>query len=290
MERAAHAVLDAAYDRRRAPLRRRPLLRARGGVPRRPGCARAGCAATTSWSARSGATSTPPAGGSTPSTHEVKELSAEQLRTPVGARSQALLGEWLRALPDPLRDARQRRARRPGRARASSTRSARAASGSGSRSPGPTRRRRSTARSRSAASTRSRRRGTCTSAARAPRSPAPTTPGCEVYVKEALANGRLTDRGAAPALVAAARRARGRRADALALAAVLAQPWADVVLSGAATVAQLESNLAAARRGVGRRRSRRALAGLAEEPGRTGSAGPRSRGTDAGCAGTNCGH
>ena len=32
---------------------------------------------------------------------------------------------------------------------------------------------------------------------------------------------------------------------ALALAAVLAQPWADVVLSGAATVAQLRSNLAA---------------------------------------------
>jgi aryl-alcohol dehydrogenase-like predicted oxidoreductase len=33
--------------------------------------------------------------------------------------------------------------------------------------------------------------------------------------------------------------------DALALAAVLAQPWAGVVLSGAATAAQLESNLTA---------------------------------------------
>jgi aryl-alcohol dehydrogenase-like predicted oxidoreductase len=33
--------------------------------------------------------------------------------------------------------------------------------------------------------------------------------------------------------------------DALALAAALAQPWADVVLSGAVTVAQLESNLTA---------------------------------------------
>ncbi|MCB0155851.1 MAG: aldo/keto reductase, partial [Anaerolineae bacterium] len=33
--------------------------------------------------------------------------------------------------------------------------------------------------------------------------------------------------------------------DALALAAVLAQPWVDVVLSGAATVAQLHSNVAA---------------------------------------------
>ena len=34
--------------------------------------------------------------------------------------------------------------------------------------------------------------------------------------------------------------------DAFALAAVLAQPWADVVLSGAATVAHLESNQQAA--------------------------------------------
>ena len=33
--------------------------------------------------------------------------------------------------------------------------------------------------------------------------------------------------------------------DALALAAVLAQPWADVVLSGAATVDQLKSNVKA---------------------------------------------
>jgi aryl-alcohol dehydrogenase-like predicted oxidoreductase len=33
--------------------------------------------------------------------------------------------------------------------------------------------------------------------------------------------------------------------DAIALAAVLAQPWADVVLSGATTAAQLLSNVAA---------------------------------------------
>ena len=68
--------------------------------------------------------------------------------------------------------------------------------------------------------------------------------GLEVYVKEALANGRLTDRGAPPALVAAARE-RDTTPDALALAAALAQPWATVVLSGATTVEQLESNLAA---------------------------------------------
>ena len=68
--------------------------------------------------------------------------------------------------------------------------------------------------------------------------------GLEVYVKEALANGRLTDRGAPPALLAAARE-RDTTPDALALAAALAQPWATVVLSGATTVEQLESNLAA---------------------------------------------
>ncbi|MGH2947397.1 MAG: aldo/keto reductase [Solirubrobacteraceae bacterium] len=68
--------------------------------------------------------------------------------------------------------------------------------------------------------------------------------GLQVIVKEALANGRLTARGSAPALAAAARD-RATTEDAIALAAALAQPWADVVLSGAATVAQLESNLAA---------------------------------------------
>ena len=68
--------------------------------------------------------------------------------------------------------------------------------------------------------------------------------GLEVYVKEALANGRLTDRGAPPPLLAAARE-QGTTPDALALAAALAQPWATVVLSGATTVEQLESNLAA---------------------------------------------
>jgi aryl-alcohol dehydrogenase-like predicted oxidoreductase len=68
--------------------------------------------------------------------------------------------------------------------------------------------------------------------------------GMGVVVKEALANGRLTDRGDVPNLRAEAERL-GTTADALALAAVLAQPWTDVVLSGAATVGQLDSNLAA---------------------------------------------
>src|SRR4051812_24199321 len=70
--------------------------------------------------------------------------------------------------------------------------------------------------------------------------------GVGVIVKEALANGRLTSRGSIPALTEAAREA-GSTPDALALAAALAQPWADVVLSGAATVGELESNLAAQR-------------------------------------------
>ena len=70
--------------------------------------------------------------------------------------------------------------------------------------------------------------------------------GLTVYVKEALANGRLAgDR--APAALAGAAAAQDLGPDAIALAAVLARPWADVVLSGAATVATLESNLSARR-------------------------------------------
>jgi aryl-alcohol dehydrogenase-like predicted oxidoreductase len=68
--------------------------------------------------------------------------------------------------------------------------------------------------------------------------------GLRVIVKEAVANGRLTARGEVTPLLEAAREA-GTEPDALAIAAVLAQPWVDIVLSGAATVAELESNLAA---------------------------------------------
>jgi aryl-alcohol dehydrogenase-like predicted oxidoreductase len=66
--------------------------------------------------------------------------------------------------------------------------------------------------------------------------------GWAVLVKEAVANGRLTPAGGAPAALAAAR---GVTEDAIALAAALAQPWASVVLSGAVTRAQLDENLAA---------------------------------------------
>jgi aryl-alcohol dehydrogenase-like predicted oxidoreductase len=68
--------------------------------------------------------------------------------------------------------------------------------------------------------------------------------GLGVIVKEAVANGRLTARGEIPALIASAGEA-GVTPDALALAAVLAQPWVDVVLSGASTIEMLASNLAA---------------------------------------------
>ncbi len=56
--------------------------------------------------------------------------------------------------------------------------------------------------------------------------------GLGVIVKEALASGRLTARGHDERLAPA-------------LAAALAKPWVDVVLSGASTIGQLESNLSA---------------------------------------------
>jgi aryl-alcohol dehydrogenase-like predicted oxidoreductase len=75
--------------------------------------------------------------------------------------------------------------------------------------------------------------------------------GMGVIVKEALANGRLTDRNAflefdpQKALLKRIAQEQGSTIDALALAAVLAQPWADVVLSGATTLEHLQSNLRA---------------------------------------------
>jgi aryl-alcohol dehydrogenase-like predicted oxidoreductase len=62
--------------------------------------------------------------------------------------------------------------------------------------------------------------------------------GWTVIVKEALANGRLAVPGPATADL-------GARPDETALSVALAQPWADIVLLGAATVPQLRSNLTA---------------------------------------------
>jgi aryl-alcohol dehydrogenase-like predicted oxidoreductase len=67
--------------------------------------------------------------------------------------------------------------------------------------------------------------------------------GLGVIVKEVLANGRLTSRGGESLVVELAAERR-TTPDALAFAAVLARPWADVALSGATTVDQLRSNLA----------------------------------------------
>ena len=68
--------------------------------------------------------------------------------------------------------------------------------------------------------------------------------GLGVIVKEAVANGLLTARGSSAPLLQVAD-AVGAGADAVALAVVLSQPWADVVLSGATTVGMLQSNLRA---------------------------------------------
>jgi aryl-alcohol dehydrogenase-like predicted oxidoreductase len=68
--------------------------------------------------------------------------------------------------------------------------------------------------------------------------------GLGVIIKEAVANGRLSSRGDTPLLRNLAEHA-GVAPDALALAAVLAQPWVDVVLSGASTAPMLASNLSA---------------------------------------------
>ncbi len=75
--------------------------------------------------------------------------------------------------------------------------------------------------------------------------------GWGVIVKEGVANGRLTDRERDPEILD--RRAPldrlaaawGVGVDAIALAVASSQPWADVVLSGAATLGQLRSNIRA---------------------------------------------
>jgi aryl-alcohol dehydrogenase-like predicted oxidoreductase len=77
--------------------------------------------------------------------------------------------------------------------------------------------------------------------------------GMKVVVKESLANGRLTqaNRDEDDALYPAVARIRelaenrGTNIETLALAAALAQPWANIVLTGAATVDQIRSTVAA---------------------------------------------
>ncbi|CAM5496273.1 Oxidoreductase OS=Streptomyces fumanus OX=67302 GN=GCM10018772_47160 PE=4 SV=1 [Streptomyces fumanus] len=88
--------------------------------------------------------------------------------------------------------------------------------------------------------------------------------GLTVIVKEGMANGRLAGPHAPAALRTVAEET-GLTCDAVALALILRQPWADVVLSGAATRAQLASNLSAATARLDDDQVA-ALAALAEEP------------------------
>jgi aryl-alcohol dehydrogenase-like predicted oxidoreductase len=75
--------------------------------------------------------------------------------------------------------------------------------------------------------------------------------GLDVIVKESLANGRLTARNTSAsfarqlALLTREAEHLDTTVDALALAAVLAEPWVTTVLLGATTVDQLRSNLGA---------------------------------------------
>jgi aryl-alcohol dehydrogenase-like predicted oxidoreductase len=81
--------------------------------------------------------------------------------------------------------------------------------------------------------------------------------GMKVVVKESLANGRLTGeagRGkreegeifsASVAQIRQVAESRGTTVEMLALSGALARPWADIVLTGAATVQQIQSNVAA---------------------------------------------
>jgi aryl-alcohol dehydrogenase-like predicted oxidoreductase len=69
--------------------------------------------------------------------------------------------------------------------------------------------------------------------------------GWGVIVKEAMANGRLAPPDAPPEVERVAA-SHGVTSDRVAIACALANPWVDVVLSGAATPDQLRSNVSAA--------------------------------------------
>lgn len=86
--------------------------------------------------------------------------------------------------------------------------------------------------------------------------------GLGVLIKESVANGRLTAREPATSsrLVNAVP---GFPADAIAIAAVLSQPWVDAVIIGASTEDQLHSNLRALEIGTDQVQD---LPGFAEDP------------------------
>ncbi|MFC9281534.1 aldo/keto reductase [Streptomyces collinus] len=88
--------------------------------------------------------------------------------------------------------------------------------------------------------------------------------GLTVLVKEGMANGRLAAPHAPDALREVAEET-SLGCDAVALALILREPWAGVVLSGAATLTQLASNLHAAAVDLDEDQVAR-LAALAEDP------------------------
>ncbi|MFJ2302827.1 aldo/keto reductase [Streptomyces sp. NPDC087787] len=88
--------------------------------------------------------------------------------------------------------------------------------------------------------------------------------GLTVIVKEGMANGRLSEPNAPEPLVEVARET-GLGCDAVALTLILRRPWAGVVLSGAATLGQLASNLHAPAVDLDEDQLAR-LGALAEEP------------------------
>jgi aryl-alcohol dehydrogenase-like predicted oxidoreductase len=104
-----------------------------------------------------------------------------------------------------------------------------------------------------------------------PRLAAARRAGLGVIVKEVFANGRLTDANGRPEDAPLLARLRALvpevALDRVALAFVLAHPWADVALSGAATVAQLASHVEATALALPAD-APGALASLAEEPAR----------------------
>jgi len=95
--------------------------------------------------------------------------------------------------------------------------------------------------------------------------------GMGIIIKEALANGRLTDRNTHPdfstqrAILKSQARHISCGVDALSLAWLLSKPWVDVVLSGAACTHHLASNLQSMNVAWDTE-AEEALAGLVESP------------------------
>jgi aryl-alcohol dehydrogenase-like predicted oxidoreductase len=91
--------------------------------------------------------------------------------------------------------------------------------------------------------------------------------GMMVILKEVLANGRLTSRGDVRETSELRRVAssQGVTPDAVAIAAALSRPWADLVLLGASTVEQLEANVKAGQVRLSAE-DQRALDGMREPP------------------------